>query len=412
MTVEPSPPDTTSAPWAAAPCPNASASSGEDVRMSCTVTTARAPVSRANAAPTASATPSSSSSGTVPRMSYALKIFAYSATLTLALPTLAALSTPRRPPPFPRRARRTEPTGRGLATLAELAPRQGVEGGSSPLGLAQPPGIPRRGAQNSQMAPPPDLDALPDVLARRARRRRLHDRIGHRLQVVLLLLGGAVRKPEHLPAPRHGHPVGVRGAKVVAVRLNVGGERAEDRGGVAVDVGERVYGGPLARGPTAATRRQPAASFTTPPRGGGARPAGGRLHTSLTTADGIDLRAVTPSPGALCAIVSPVRLSRTSPVRIRSVTVDDGGGRPPGGQRAVRIRRRDSHGRGLRGSLTPPEVPLYRSRAQRFDDLVLEAVAQLEPRWEAELASVEVAVEEIPAADPPDDDPEPVPLAR
>jgi hypothetical protein len=39
-------------------------------------------------------------------------------------------------------------------------------------------------------------------------------------------------------------------------------------------------------------------------------------------------------------------------------------------------------------------------------------VAQLEPRWEAELAGVEFAVEEIPAADPPDDDPEPVPLAR
>jgi predicted Zn-dependent protease with MMP-like domain len=57
-------------------------------------------------------------------------------------------------------------------------------------------------------------------------------------------------------------------------------------------------------------------------------------------------------------------------------------------------------------------VPLYRSRAQRFDDLVLEAVAQLEPRWEAELAGVEFAVEEIPAADPPGDGPEPVPLAR
>jgi hypothetical protein len=39
-------------------------------------------------------------------------------------------------------------------------------------------------------------------------------------------------------------------------------------------------------------------------------------------------------------------------------------------------------------------------------------VAQLEPRWEAELATVEFAVEEIPPADLPDDDPEPVPLAR
>jgi predicted Zn-dependent protease with MMP-like domain len=57
-------------------------------------------------------------------------------------------------------------------------------------------------------------------------------------------------------------------------------------------------------------------------------------------------------------------------------------------------------------------VPLYRSRAQRFDDLVLEAVAQLESRWEAELSGVEFAVEEVPAADLPDDEPDPVPLAR
>jgi predicted Zn-dependent protease with MMP-like domain len=90
------------------------------------------------------------------------------------------------------------------------------------------------------------------------------------------------------------------------------------------------------------------------------------------------------------------------------VTVNDGGDRP----RPARIRRRDSRGRGLRGPLTPQDVPLYRSRAQRFDDLVLDAVAQLEPRWEAELASVEFAVEEIPPEDLTDDEPEPVPLAR
>jgi predicted Zn-dependent protease with MMP-like domain len=94
------------------------------------------------------------------------------------------------------------------------------------------------------------------------------------------------------------------------------------------------------------------------------------------------------------------------------VTVNDGGDRASRGPPAARIRRRDSRGRGLRGTLTPQDLPLYRSRAQRFDDLVLEAVAQLEPRWEAELSSVEFAVEEIPAADLPDDDPEPVPLAR
>lgn len=48
---------------------------------------------------------------------------------------------------------------------------------------------------------------------------------------------------------------------------------------------------------------------------------------------------------------------------------------------------------------------------------MLQAVAQLEPRWESELASVEFAVEEVPSADPPAEgvlavDADPVPLAR
>jgi Zincin-like metallopeptidase len=77
-----------------------------------------------------------------------------------------------------------------------------------------------------------------------------------------------------------------------------------------------------------------------------------------------------------------------------------------------RIRRRDRHGHGLRGSLVPPEVPLHRTRSERFDDLVLLAVSQLEPRWEAELTGVEFAVEEIPPVIPDGDDPDPVPLAR
>jgi predicted Zn-dependent protease with MMP-like domain len=56
-------------------------------------------------------------------------------------------------------------------------------------------------------------------------------------------------------------------------------------------------------------------------------------------------------------------------------------------------------------------VPLYRSRSDRFDDLVLLAVSQLEPRWDAELAEVEFGVEEIPPVIPDIDDPEPIPLA-
>jgi predicted Zn-dependent protease with MMP-like domain len=66
----------------------------------------------------------------------------------------------------------------------------------------------------------------------------------------------------------------------------------------------------------------------------------------------------------------------------------------------------------MRGPLAPDDSPIYRTRAERFDDLVLQAVSRLEPRWEAELATVEFAVEEIPPADAADDDPEPVPMAR
>jgi predicted Zn-dependent protease with MMP-like domain len=76
------------------------------------------------------------------------------------------------------------------------------------------------------------------------------------------------------------------------------------------------------------------------------------------------------------------------------------------------VRRRDRRGRGLRGRLVPPGVPLYRTRAQQFDDMVLDAVARLEPRWENELAGVEFAVQEVPEADELADDSGPLPLAR
>ncbi|NED97171.1 metallopeptidase family protein [Phytoactinopolyspora alkaliphila] len=61
--------------------------------------------------------------------------------------------------------------------------------------------------------------------------------------------------------------------------------------------------------------------------------------------------------------------------------------------------RRDRHGRGLRTPLAPPESPLSRSRAQRFDDLVLESVERLDRRWKDELAKVEFAVEDVPVLD-------------
>jgi hypothetical protein len=71
--------------------------------------------------------------------------------------------------------------------------------------------------------------------------------------------------------------------------------------------------------------------------------------------------------------------------------------RPPG--RGPRPGRRDRRGRGLRGQLAPVGVPVNRTRSEAFDDLVLDAVEELEEHWSAELAGVEFAVEEVP---PPD----------
>lgn len=85
---------------------------------------------------------------------------------------------------------------------------------------------------------------------------------------------------------------------------------------------------------------------------------------------------------------------------------------PPSPGRSNRTRRRDRHGRGMRGPLTPPQVPLARSRAQKFDDLVLDAVARLERRWATELARVEFAVEEVPPVDAWSRPGDPIPLAE
>ncbi|MBD0708671.1 MULTISPECIES: metallopeptidase family protein [unclassified Streptomyces] len=60
-----------------------------------------------------------------------------------------------------------------------------------------------------------------------------------------------------------------------------------------------------------------------------------------------------------------------------------------------RVRRRDRHGRGMRGPVAPPQVPLSASRADTFRDLVLDSVERLERRW-PQLADVEFLVMEVP----------------
>ncbi|MDO5495507.1 MAG: metallopeptidase family protein [bacterium] len=62
-------------------------------------------------------------------------------------------------------------------------------------------------------------------------------------------------------------------------------------------------------------------------------------------------------------------------------------------------RRRDRHGRGVRGPLIPPALPAWKSRSEQFDRIVSRAAAKLLDRNES-LAGTEFGVEEIPPSDP------------
>jgi predicted Zn-dependent protease with MMP-like domain len=93
--------------------------------------------------------------------------------------------------------------------------------------------------------------------------------------------------------------------------------------------------------------------------------------------------------------------------------------RPPRPRRTQRVadtagrrahRRRDRRGRGLRGPLAPPGLPLSRTRAERFDDLVLDAVEDVARRHPDRLDGVDFAVEDVP--DLADWERDWVPLAR
>ena len=53
----------------------------------------------------------------------------------------------------------------------------------------------------------------------------------------------------------------------------------------------------------------------------------------------------------------------------------------------------------MRGHLAPAGVPLHRTRGEEFDDLVMDAVEEIEEHWAAELAALEFAVEDVPPTD-------------
>ncbi|MDR6269045.1 metallopeptidase family protein [Arthrobacter russicus] len=61
-------------------------------------------------------------------------------------------------------------------------------------------------------------------------------------------------------------------------------------------------------------------------------------------------------------------------------------------------RRRDRRGRGLRGRIMVPPLPGARTRAEHFDDLVVESADRLQDIWGGSLDRVQFAVDEIPGA--------------
>ena len=80
--------------------------------------------------------------------------------------------------------------------------------------------------------------------------------------------------------------------------------------------------------------------------------------------------------------------------------MDDAG--TSGGPRRPRIR--DRRGRGLRGPAIAPSVPgrpERRTGRERFDDLALGIVTEIDERWQDRLGLVEYAVEDTPQL--PDD---------
>lgn len=133
------------------------------------------------------------------------------------------------------------------------------------FGLPRPTYPQRSGVgrtQHSQVTAPGDFHrvGIPPGGRPRFRLRRAGGfpyRVGQGLQVIAGRRGrpGIDREPDHLPAARGGQPFRVLRAQVVAVGLGVGGKRAQNGGGVCVDVRQRRDGRTAARSARTATYR-------------------------------------------------------------------------------------------------------------------------------------------------------------
>ncbi|GHD09677.1 metallopeptidase family protein [Zhihengliuella salsuginis] len=82
-----------------------------------------------------------------------------------------------------------------------------------------------------------------------------------------------------------------------------------------------------------------------------------------------------------------------------SFTFDSGPEHRPGGDRGFSRRRRNRHGRGMRGPMMPPSLPGSRTRQDRFEDLVAESSMRLEQLQGTRVAGIQFMVSFAPEKD-------------
>ena len=208
----------------------------------------------------------------------------------------------------------------------------------------------------------------------------LAHRIGEGEQVVVTRtdldeVGG---EPDDFPSSWCGQTFRVVAAQVVRVRLGEPSERSEDSGGVGIHV------------------RQSGNSATGAGRSR-ALPDGSHASRLPRAMNGLDRTRI---------------VTRITPIPAAGITMAAMTTVPAPSEPARPTRRRDRRGRGPRGPLLPAGLPAFRTRAERFDDLVLEAVARLEKRWARQLDGTEFAVEDVPPSNPAPWEQGGVPLGR
>ncbi|WP_369369638.1 metallopeptidase family protein [Promicromonospora sp. Populi] len=119
-------------------------------------------------------------------------------------------------------------------------------------------------------------------------------------------------------------------------------------------------------------------------------------------------RGPAPASGSASSSAAGPKATQADLLRLAATPTGEPG-QAPG---AFGPRRRDRRGRGLRGPMLPPGSPAHRTRAQRFDDLVLDVVDDLDRTWAAHLRGTEFAVEDVPPSDPAPWEDGGVPLGR